>query len=168
LQGSRNWQNCSALVTTTTEEVAFGSIHYRLMTYMYLLDRNASSIPGPYYNIGPFSIQTLSIILFNIIFVTSGVILRPSRVSFTNIFLGFASKKYHQTDSRVPKCLPRVTKNSDVYNYIRNCWTEILARSLGHIIISIGPFSIQTLCIILFNTIFVTSGVILRPLSQFY
>jgi hypothetical protein len=42
------------------------------------LDRNASSIPGPYYNIGPFSIQTLSIILFNTVFVTSGVILRPS------------------------------------------------------------------------------------------
>jgi hypothetical protein len=32
------------------------------------------------------------------------------RVSFTNIFLGFASKKYYQTDSRAPKCLPRVTK----------------------------------------------------------
>jgi hypothetical protein len=25
-------------------------------------------------------------------------------------FLGFASKKYDQTDSRAPKCLPRVTK----------------------------------------------------------
>jgi hypothetical protein len=42
------------------------------------LDQNDSSIPGPYYNIGPFSIQTLSIILFNIVFVTSGVILTSS------------------------------------------------------------------------------------------
>jgi hypothetical protein len=34
-----------------------------LLVYFYteLLDRNASSIPGPYYNTGPFSIQTLSI-----------------------------------------------------------------------------------------------------------
>jgi hypothetical protein len=32
------------------------------------------------------------------------------RVSFTNIYLGFASKKYYQTDSHAPKCLPRVTK----------------------------------------------------------
>jgi hypothetical protein len=39
---------------------------------------NASSIPGPYYNTSPFSIQTLSMILFNTVFVTSGVILRPS------------------------------------------------------------------------------------------
>jgi hypothetical protein len=29
---------------------------------------------GPYFNTGPFLIQTLSIILFNTVFVTSGVI----------------------------------------------------------------------------------------------
>jgi hypothetical protein len=47
----------------------------------------------------------------------------------------------------------------------------MLAQSLGHIIIkdyNIGPFSIQTLSIILFNTVFVTLGFILRPSSQFY
>jgi hypothetical protein len=29
---------------------------------------------------------------------------------FLIFFLGFASKKYDQTDSRAPKCLPRITK----------------------------------------------------------
>jgi hypothetical protein len=60
------------------------------------LDRNASSIPGPYYNTGPFSIQTLSIILFSTIFVTSGVILSA------------------------PKCLPRVSKT--VMYIVNTCW----------------------------------------------
>jgi hypothetical protein len=74
------------------------------------LDRNASSIPGPYYNIGPFSIQTLSIILFNTVFVTSGSHFEALESVLLIFFLGFASKKYDQTDSRAPKCLPRVTK----------------------------------------------------------
>jgi hypothetical protein len=34
-------------------------------------------------------------------------------------FLGFASKKYDQTDSRAPKCLPRVTKTvMYIVNYV--------------------------------------------------
>jgi hypothetical protein len=64
-------------------------------SYMYvtaMLDRNASSILGPYYNTGPFSIQTLNIILFNTVFVTSGVILRPSSQFYFYFFSALPRK----------------------------------------------------------------------------
>jgi hypothetical protein len=67
----------------------------------------------PYYNTGPFTIQTLSIILFNTVIVTSVVILRPSSQFYQYFFSSTrrdASKKYNLTDSCAPKCLPRVTK----------------------------------------------------------
>jgi hypothetical protein len=48
-------------------------------------------------------------------------------------FLGFASKKYDQTDSRAPKCLPRVTKTvmyivNTFEFWIYYCWCGSLLR----------------------------------------
>jgi hypothetical protein len=43
----------------------------------------------------------------------------------------------------------------------------MIAQSLGHIIIQVN-FRSKHLSIILFNTVFVTSGVILRPSSQYF
>jgi hypothetical protein len=47
---------------------------------------NSSSIPGPYYNIGPFSIQTLSINFIQHCFCDLGKSFRGPQVSFTSIF----------------------------------------------------------------------------------
>jgi hypothetical protein len=57
------------------------------------LDRNASSIPGPYYNIAPFSIQTLSIILFN----TVHIMLREclTQIRWTSKWLPFLDTLEH-------------------------------------------------------------------------
>jgi hypothetical protein len=74
------------------------------------LDRYDSLIPGPYYKTGPFSIQTLSIILFSIVFVTLRSHFEALKSVLLIFFLVYASKKYDQTDSCAPKCLPRVTK----------------------------------------------------------
>jgi hypothetical protein len=65
----------------------------------------------PCCNTGRFSIQTLSIILFNTIFETSRVILKGPRIS----------------DSCAPKCLPLVTKtvNADGILY---CWERDVTR----------------------------------------
>jgi hypothetical protein len=100
--------------------------------------RNASSIPGPYYNIGPFSIQTLSISYFRPYrnWKSREAFFQPGKSTFLTrtqnfiqhcfcdlgshfealesvlpiFFLVDASKKHDQTDSCAPKCLPRVTK----------------------------------------------------------
>jgi hypothetical protein len=44
------------------------------------------------------------------------------------------------------------TLQTYIHYSIRNCWIEMLARSLDHII-NTGPFSIRMLSIILFNTV---------------
>jgi hypothetical protein len=45
-------------------------------------------------------------------------------------FLGFASKKYDQTDSRAPKCLPRVTKT--VMYIVKSCFSQAFIFNLVH------------------------------------
>jgi hypothetical protein len=77
---------------------------------MYSLNRNASSIPGPYYKIGPFSIPTVSITLFSIVFVTLGSHFEALKSVLLIFVLVYASKTYDQTDSCAPKRLPRITK----------------------------------------------------------
>jgi hypothetical protein len=93
------------------------------------LDRNASSIPGPYYNIGPFSIQTLSINFIQHCFCDLGSHFEALKSVLLIFFLGFASKKYDQTDSRAPKCLPRVTKT---VMYIVKSWISERCTTWGY------------------------------------
>jgi hypothetical protein len=65
-------------------------------------------------------------------FVTSGVILKPSS-QFKKKILIYASKKYDQTDSSAPKCLPRFTKNIDLdlYNNLDKPFTTVCAVSIS-------------------------------------
>jgi hypothetical protein len=136
------------------------------------------------------------------------------------MFLQYRNKSKSQLTSPTPAQLPAVVLSAGHISYIRNCWTEMLARSLGHIIILVhfrsnvrynfiqhcfwdlrshfealeSVFLIfflgftskkydQTdsrapkcllritktvMYIVKFNTVFVTSGVILWPSSQFY